>query len=92
MTGTLHVHVAPSVNEQKVAHMISQLLREHGITLVAVQVSLRQCLDPQMMLFLLCRLKRSLLLVVVKRCHILGSTSRTHPLKYMLMWDHKQEK
>ena len=38
VTGTLHIQVAPSANEQKVAHMVRQLLRERGLFVVAVQV------------------------------------------------------
>ena len=36
--GTLHVQVAPSSNEQKTIHIISQLLRERGLILVTVQI------------------------------------------------------
>lgn len=36
--GTLHVQVAPSASEQKTAHMVTQLLREKGFTLLTVQV------------------------------------------------------
>ena len=38
VAGTLHVQVAPSANEQKVAHMVRQLLRERGLLVVSVQV------------------------------------------------------
>lgn len=38
VAGTLHVQVAPSANEHKVAHMVRQLLRERGLLAVAVQV------------------------------------------------------
>ena len=36
--GTVHVQVAPSASEQKVAHMIGHYLRENGLTLLTVQV------------------------------------------------------
>lgn len=36
--GTLHVQVAPSASEQKTSQMVSQYLRENGLTLLTLQV------------------------------------------------------
>ena len=46
--GTLHVHVAPSASEQKVAHMIGQYLREKGLTLLTLQVEKQDYLNSDL--------------------------------------------
>ena len=47
VVGTLHLHIAPSANEQKVVAMVTNFLKEQGVGGVSIQVEKERYLSSR---------------------------------------------